>query len=93
MAALAVAVHRYPELAGEARTSEALRRLCGVWCGHTSLYWVNERLKEAVEAADLVVPDGGERLVLATAHYGQLFPRATIRRLRDAILQRQGIVQ
>jgi hypothetical protein len=86
---LAVAVHRYPELAGEARTSEALRRLCGLWCGYTSLYWVNERLKEAVEAADLVVPDGGERLVLATAHYGQVFPQASIRRLRDAVLQRQ----
>ena len=92
MAALAVAVHRYPELAGEARTSEALRRLCGLWCGHTSIYWVNQRLKEAVEAADLVVPDGGERLVLATAHYGQLFPHATIRRLRDAVLERQGTV-
>jgi hypothetical protein len=90
VAALAVAVHRYPELAGEARTSEALRRLCGVWCGHTSLYWVNERLKEAVEAADLVVPDGGERLRLATAHYAQLFPDATIRRLRDAVLEREG---
>ncbi len=89
VAALAVAVHRYPELAGGARTSEALRRLCGVWCGHTSLYWVNERLKEAVEAADLVVPDGGERLALATTHYGQLFPDATIRRLRDAILERE----
>ena len=92
MAALAVAVHRYPELAGEDRTSEALRRLCGLWCGHTSIYWVNERLKEAVEAADLVVPDGGERLVLATAHYGLVFPHATIRRLRDAILERQGAV-
>jgi hypothetical protein len=89
VAALAVAVHRYPELAGGARTSEALRRLCGVWCGHTSLYWVNERLKEAVEAADLVVPDGGERLALATTHYGQLFPDATIRRLSDAILERE----
>ena len=92
VAALAVAVHRYPELAGEARTSEALRRLCGLWCGHTSLYWVNERLKEAVEAADLVVPDGGERLVLATAHYGQVFPQASIRRLRDAILERRRTV-
>jgi hypothetical protein len=89
VAALAVAVHRYPELVGEARTSEALRRLCGLWCGHTSLYWVNERLKEAVDAADLIVADGGERLTLATAHYGQVFPHATIRRLRDAVLARQ----
>jgi hypothetical protein len=88
--ALAVAVHRYPELAGQDRSSEALRRLCGLWCGHTSLYWVNERLKEAVEAADLVVPEGGERMALATAHYGQVFPQTTIRRLRDAILERQG---
>jgi hypothetical protein len=89
VAALAVAVHRYPELAGQSRTSEALRRLCGLWCGHTSLYWVNERLKEAVEAADLVVPEGGERLALAIAHYGQVFPDATIRRLREAILARR----
>jgi hypothetical protein len=93
VAALAVAVHRYPELAGEARTSEALRRLCGLWCGHTSLYWVNERLKEAVEAADLVVPDGSERLVLATAHYGQVFPQASIRGLRDAVLERRRTVR
>jgi hypothetical protein len=92
VAALAVAVHRYPELAGGVRTSEALRRLCVLWCGHTSLYWVNERLKEAVEAADLVVPDGGERLVLATAHYGQVFPQASIRRLRDAVLERRRTV-
>ena len=89
---MAVAVHRDPELAGEARPSEALRRLCGLWCGHTSIYWVNQRLKEAVEAADLVVPDGGERLVLATAHFGQMFPHATIRRLRDAVLECQGTV-
>lgn len=89
VAALAVAVHRYPELAGQARTSEALRRLCGLWCGHTSLYWVNERLKEAVEAADLVVPEGGERLALAITHYGQVFPSTTIRRLRDSVLARQ----
>ena len=92
VAALAVAVNRYPELVGEARTSESLRRLCGLWCGRTSLYWVNERLKEAVEAADLVVPVGGERLALAVAHYGQVFPKATIRRLRDAVLARQDSV-
>jgi hypothetical protein len=90
VAALAVALQRYPELAGQARTSEALRRLCGLWCGHTSLYWVNQRLKEAVDAADLAVPEGGERLALATAHYGQVFPDTTIRRLRGAILKRQG---
>lgn len=90
VAALAVAVQRYPELAGRDRASEALRRLCGLWCGHTSLYWVNQRLKEAVEAADLVVPEGGERLALTTAHYGQVFPDATIRRLREAIIERHG---
>lgn len=90
VAALAVAVHRYPELAGSDRPSEALRRLCGLWCGHTSLHWVNERLKEAVEAADVVVPEGAERVALATAHYGQVFPHTTVRRLRDAILERHG---
>ena len=88
VAALAVAAHRYPELAGHSRPSESLRRLCGLWCGHTSIYWVNERLKEAVEAADLVVPEGGERLALAVAHYEHVFPRATVRRLRDAVLVR-----
>ena len=73
---------------GRARTSESLRRLCGLWCGHTSFYWVNERLKEAVEAADLVVPEGGERLALTVAHYGDVFPTTIIRRLRDAVLAR-----
>ena len=89
VAALAVALHRYPELAQQARASESLRRLCGLWCGHSSSYWVNERLKEAVEAADLVVPEGGERLALAVAHYGKVFPSATVRRLRDAVLARR----
>jgi hypothetical protein len=89
VAALAVAVHRYPELAGQPRTSESLRRLCGLWCGHASSYWVNERLKEAVGAADLVVPDGGERLALTIAHYGAVFPTSSIRRLRDAVLARR----
>ena len=88
VAALAVALHRYPELGGQARTSESLRRLCGLWCGHTSFYWVNERLKEAVEAADLVVPEGGERLALTVAHYGDVFPTTIIRRLRDSVLAR-----
>jgi hypothetical protein len=96
--ALAVALSRYPELAVDpasesghhVRTSEALRRLAGVWCGHTSLYWVNERLKEAVDAADLVVPDGGERLAVAVAHYGMLFPPVTIRKLRDELLALQA---
>lgn len=88
VAALAVALHRYPELVGPTRTSESLRRLCGLWCGHTSLYWVNERLKEAVQAADLVVPEGGERLAVAVHHYGQVFPHTIIRRLRDAVLAR-----
>ena len=92
VAALAVALHRYPELVGQTRTSESLRRLCGLWCGHTSLYWVNERLKEAVQAADLVVPEGGERLALAVAHYGHVFPHTIIRRLRDAVLARLDVL-
>ena len=49
---------------------------------------MNERLKESVEAADLVVPEGGERLAVTIAHYGEVFPTATIRRLRDAVLAR-----
>jgi hypothetical protein len=35
-----------------------------------------------------VVPDGGERLGVAVAHYGQVFPHTIIRRLRDAVLVR-----
>jgi hypothetical protein len=31
-------------------------------------------------------------LALATSHYRQVFPDATIRRLRDAILERHGTV-
>lgn len=90
--ALAVALHRYPELVPRegatgrpVKMSEALRRACAAWCGHTSLYWVNERLKEAVEAADLVVTPGGERLGAAVAHYEQLFSDRAIRVLRDAL--------
>lgn len=90
VAALAVALDRYPELAtSRARPSESLRRWCGRWCGHASSYWVNERLKEAVAAADLVVPEHGERLAAAVTHYGQVFPTPTIRRLRDALLEQR----
>lgn len=92
--ALAVALSRYPELSlerpGSSRTmraSEALRRAVGLWCGHTSSYWVNERLKEAITAADLVVPEGRERLAVAVAHYGPLFSRPAVRDLRDQLLQ------
>jgi hypothetical protein len=97
VAALAVALARYPELvpaqggSGDqpVRMSEALRRAAGLWCGHTSLYWVNERLKEAITAADLVVPEGRERLSVVVAHYDQLFSRPGIRDLRDQLLLMQ----
>ena len=95
--ALAVALARYSELQSvlsrpeqPVRTSEALRRAVGVWCGHTSLYWVNERLKEAIIAADLVVPAGRERLSVAVTHYDPLFSRASIREVRDQLLQMQA---
>ena len=90
--ALAVALHRYPELVATAgsggqpaRMSEALRRATEVWCGRSSLYWVNERLKQAVTAADLEVAPGGERLRAAVAHYEQVFSHQAIRDLRDAL--------
>ena len=90
--ALAVALARYPELSRTPasdtplRMSEALRRAVGLWCGHTSQYWVNERLKEAITAADLVVPERGERLALTVSHYGPIFADSTIRELRDKLL-------
>lgn len=93
--ALAVALSRYPELVPHeadsegppVKMSEALRQASGVWCGHTSHYWVNERLKEAITAADLVVPESGERLSTAVTHYAQFFSDPTIRELRDELLR------
>jgi len=68
------------------KMSEALRRAAAAWCGHTSHYWVNERLKEAITAADLVVPEGGERLAIAVKHYAQFFPPVAVRELKDQML-------
>lgn len=95
--ALAVALSRYPELVPRVegasgkpvKMSEALRQAAGAWCGHTSQYWVNERLKEAAAAADLAVPDGGERLAATVAHYAPFFSRPTIRELRDELLRKR----
>lgn len=94
VAALAVAVARYPELSGHSagrndkpmKMSESLRRAAAAWCGRSSLYWVNERLKEATDAADLAVAEGGERVGVAVAHYAQVFSESAIRQLRDELL-------
>jgi hypothetical protein len=87
VAALAVTVSRYPELyagsAGQNRLTDRLRTAVTVWCGHGSTYWVNERLKEAVAAADLEIPDNSDRLSRVVAHYAQVFPDATVRGMRD----------
>jgi hypothetical protein len=92
VAALAVTVARYPDVMGEdpagrgsARLSDLLRQAAALWCGRTSLYWVNERLKEAVRAADLDVPEGGDRLPVVVGHYEQFFSDATIRSVRDRL--------
>ena len=96
VAALAVAVVRYPVLSRcgddteQVPVSEALRRAAAAWSGHSSHYWVNERLKEAVVAADLQVPDGAERLRLVASHYAQFFSDATIRTVREVLLARQA---
>jgi hypothetical protein len=97
VAALAVTLARYPEVmdggpdgnAGR-RMSERLRRAAAVWCGRSSLYWVNERLKEAVRAADLDVAEGGERLPVVIAHYDGFFADATIRSVRDELARMAG---
>ncbi|QIK64981.1 hypothetical protein G7072_00300 [Nocardioides sp. HDW12B] len=94
--ALAVTLARYPRLrqpgpgepgAGATRTSETLRRAVALWCGHTSRYWVNERLKEAAEAADLDVKDGGDRVAAVVAHYAPMFPDVVLRGVRDDLLR------
>jgi hypothetical protein len=97
VAALAVTLVRYPEVLdgtpderGSPRLSERLRRAVAAWCGRTSLYWVNERLKEAVRAADLEVAEGGDRLPAVVAHYEQFFADATIRGVRDRLAHRVG---
>ncbi len=96
VAALAVTLARYPGLrhpgpgqpgAGAARTSETLRRAVALWCGHTSRYWVNERLKEAADAADLDVKDGGDRVAVVVAHYAPMFPDVVLRGVRDDLLR------
>ena len=98
VAALAVTLARFPDLAdslrepggGPVRMSEALRRAVAAWCGHSSLYWVNERLKEGVDAAGLTVAEGGERLSAVVGHYEQFFSDATIRTVRQRLLELWG---
>jgi hypothetical protein len=92
VAALAVTLVRYPDLMGDTteprgpvRLSDRLRQAVAVWCGRTSLYWVNERLKEAVSAADLEVPAGADRLPVVVAHYDEFFSDAVIRGVRDRL--------
>lgn len=100
VAALAVILARYPELGGSAaegrvvapRPSEALRRAVAAWTGHTSLYWVNERLKEAVLAADLPVGAGKDRVAAVVSHYAPFFSDAQLRSMRDELVRRgQGL--
>ena len=97
VAALAVTLVRYPDVLdvapdgqGTARLSDKLRRAVAAWCGRTSLYWVNERLKEAVRAADLEVAEGADRLPAVVAHYEQFFSDATIRGVRDRLARLVG---
>jgi len=92
VAALAVVTDRYPDVTGQTggstttlRRSESLRAAVAAWCGHSSTYWINERLKEAADAADLALPERGERLSTVVAHYAQFFPDATIRAVRDEL--------
>jgi hypothetical protein len=97
VAALAVTLVRYPDLldvtparGGSARLSDKLRRAVAAWCGRTSLYWVNERLKEAVRAADLEVAEGADRLPAVVAHYEQFFSDAILRGVRDRLAHLVG---
>lgn len=100
VAALAVVASRYPDVvtpngdsATTVRRSEGLRAAAAAWCGRSSTYWINERLKEAADAADLHVPDRGERLSAVVSHYTEFFPDTTIRAVRDelrSLLQGSG---
>jgi hypothetical protein len=97
VAALAVTLVRYPDVLdvtqdgdGSPRLSDKLRRAVAAWCGRTSLYWVNERLKEAVRAADLEVAEGADRLPAVVAHYEQFFSDATLRGVRDRLARLVG---
>jgi hypothetical protein len=93
--AMAVTLARFPELGRSpddpddvpVRPSEALRRAVALWTGHSSLYWVNQRLKEAVEAADLEVKEGRDRVAVVVTHYAPFFSGAALRRMRDDLLQ------
>jgi hypothetical protein len=91
VAALAVTLVRHPELMdGAARLSDRLRQAVAAWCGRSSLYWVNERLKEAVSAADLEVPAGADRLPVVVAHYDEFFSDAVTRGVRDRLSLLRG---
>jgi hypothetical protein len=97
VAALAVTLVRYPDVMDGAderrapgRLSDRLRQAVAAWCGRTSLYWVNERLKDAVTAADLEVPAGADRLPVVVAHYDAFFSDATIRGVRDRLSRLVG---
>jgi hypothetical protein len=96
VAALAVTLVRYPDVMDRAaerapvRLSDKLRQAVAAWCGRTSLYWVNERLKDAVTAADLEVPVGADRLPVVVAHYEEFFSDATIRGVRDRLSRLVG---
>lgn len=91
VAALAVVASRYPDVvapdgpSATVRRSEGLRAAVAAWCSRSSTYWINERLKEAADAADLDVPDRGERLSAVVSHYAQFFPDTTIRAVRDEL--------
>jgi hypothetical protein len=92
--AMAVTLARFPELGRGAgcpqdppvRPSEVLRRAVALWTGHSSHYWVNQRLKEAVEAADLEVKEGWDRVAVVVSHYAPFFSDAVLRRMRDDLV-------
>jgi hypothetical protein len=94
--AMAVTLARFPELGGGSepsqglpvRPSETLRRAVALWTGHSSHYWVNERLREAAEAADLHVKEGRDRVAVVVTHYAPFFSDAALRRMRDELVVR-----
>ena len=47
---------------------------------------MNQRLKEAVDAADLQVKEGWDRVAIVVSHYAPFFSDAVLRRMRDDLV-------
>lgn len=88
--AIAIAIDSFPELRrgdgrDELKFSDALRLGVSLWVGRSSRSFVNDRLKEAAQNADIDSSAGGERLQSIVGYYSPHFSPEKIRRLRDRL--------